>query len=227
MAAIPLRQEIYYPESDGQPMGETDAHRKEMTDLIEALDDHFRNDPQVYVAGNLFLYYEEGDPRSVICPDVFLVRGVPKGLRRTYKLWEEGRVPSLVIEVTSRDTRGEDISDRRKKGRYERLGVEEYFLHDPYGEYLNPRLQGFRLFDGRYRPIEPAPDGSLISRTTGLVLRLEAIWLRLVDAATGEFLLTPQESMEEARREKAARLAAEKRERALEEELARLRREKS
>ena len=220
MAAIPLRQEIYYPESDGQPMGETDAHRKEMTDLIEALDDHFRNDPQVYVAGNLFLYYGQGDPQAVICPDVFLVRGVSKGLRRTYKLWEEGRVPSLVIEVTSRDTRREDTSDRSKKGRYERLGVEEYFLHDPYGEYLNPRLQGFRLVDGRYRPIEPAPDGSLISRTTGLILRLEDIWLRLVDAATGERLLTPQEAMEEVRREKAARLA-------LEEQLARLRREKS
>ena len=220
MAAIPLRQEIYYPESDGQPMGETDAHRKEITDLIEVLDDHFRNDPQVYVAGNLFLYYEQVDPRAVICPDVFLVRGVPKGLRRTYKLWEEGRVPSMVIEVTSRDTRGDDISDRKKKGCYERLGVEEYFLHDPFGEYLNPRLQGFRLVDGRYRPIEPAPDGSLISRTTGLVLRLEDIWLRLVDAATGEPLLKPQEVMEEARREKAARLA-------LEEEIAHLLRERS
>jgi Uma2 family endonuclease len=220
MAAIPLRQEIYYPESDGQPMGETDAHRKEMTDLIEALDDHFRNDPQVYVAGNLFLYYELGDPRGVICPDVFLVRGVTKGLRRTYKLWEEGRVPSLVIEVTSRDTRSEDISDGSKKGCYERLGVEEYFLHDPYGEYLKPRLQGFRLVEGRYRPIEPAPDGSLISQTTGLIFRLEDIWLRLVDAETGERLLTPQEAMEEVRRERAARLA-------LEEELARLRREQS
>lgn len=220
MAAIPLRQEIYYPESDGQPMGETDAHRKEMTDLIEALDDHFRNDPQVYVAGNLLLYYGQGDPRAVICPDVFLVRGVPKGLRRTYKLWEERRVPSFVIEVTSRDTRREDISDGSKKGCYERLGVEEYFLHDPYGEYLKPRLQGFRLIEGRYRPIEPAPDGSLISRTTGLILRLEDIWLRLVDATTGERLLTPQEAMEEARQEKAARLA-------LEEELACLRREKS
>lgn len=220
MAAIPLRQEIYYPESDGQPMGETDAHRQEITDLIEVLNDHFRNDPQVYVAGNLFLYYKQVDPRAVICPDVFLVRGVPKRLRRTYKLWEEGRVPSMVIEVTSRDTRGEDISDRSKRGRYERLGVEEYFLHDPYGEYLNPRLQGFRLIEGRYRPIEPAPDGSLISRTTGLIFRLEDIWLRLVDATTGEPLLKPQEAMEEARRERAARLA-------LEEELARLRRERS
>jgi Uma2 family endonuclease len=221
MTAIPFRQEVYYPESDGQPMGETDSHRREMTDLIEALEDRYRNDPQIYVAGNLFLYYAEGDPRAVICPDVFMVRGVAKRPRRTYKLWEEGRVPSMVIEVTSRDTRREDFS--QKKICYERLGVEEYFLHDPLGEYLDPPLQGFRLVDGHYRSMEPAPDGSLISKTTGLVFRLEGSQLRLIDAAKGEPLLRIQESKDEARREKAARLAAEERVRSLEEELLRLR----
>ena len=223
MTAIPFRQEVYYPESDGQPIGETDFHRREITDLIEALEDHYRNDPQVYVAGNLFLYYTQGDPKAVICPDVFMVRGVSKEPRRTYRLWEEGRVPSLVIEVTSRATRLDDVS--HKKVCYERLGVEEYFLHDPFGEYLNPRLQGFRLVDSRYRPMEPAPGGSLISQTTGLLLHLEGTGLRLVDAATGEPLLRGQESRDEARREKAARLAAEDRVRVLEEEMARLRRE--
>jgi len=223
MTAIPFRQEVYYPESDGQPMGETDSHRREMTDLIEALEDRYRNDPQIYVAGNLFLYYAEGDPRAVICPDVFMVRGVAKRPRRTYKLWEEGRAPSMVIEVTSRDTRREDFS--QKKICYERLGVEEYFLHDPLGEYLDPPLQGFRLVDGYYRSMEPASDGSLISKTTGLVFRLEGSQLRLIDAAKGEPLLRIQESKDEARREKAARLAAEERVRSLEEELLRLRRE--
>ncbi|HKI05714.1 MAG TPA: Uma2 family endonuclease [Thermoanaerobaculia bacterium] len=211
MTAIPFRQEVYYPESDGQPMGETDSHRREMTDLIEALEDRYRNDPQVYVAGNLFLYYAEGDPRAVICPDVFLVHGVAKRQRRVYKLWEEeGRVPAMVIEVTSRDTSREDTS--QKKSCYERLGVEEYFLHDLFGEYLNPRLQGFRLVGGHYRPMDLTPAGALISQTTGLVLQLEgASGLRLVDAATGEPLLRVQESKDEARREKAARLAAEER----------------
>jgi Uma2 family endonuclease len=130
MSAFPLQRDIEYPESDGQPMAETDLHRDEMIELILALTRRYQDVPDVYVSGNLFLYYVQGDPRAVVAPDVFLVRGVPKRKRRIYKLWEEGRVPSLVIELTSDNTQDEDID--RKKSLYQRLGVEEYFLHDPY-----------------------------------------------------------------------------------------------
>jgi Uma2 family endonuclease len=201
MNAIPLQRDVYYPESDGQPMAETDLHRDEMFDLIQALKRRYRNEPDVYVTGNLFLYYAQGNPRAVVAPDVFLVKGVPKGQRRTYKLWEEGRVPSLVIELTSDSTRDEDLS--KKKLCYERLGVEEYFLHDPYQDYLNPALQGFRLLNGRYQRIDPEADGSLRSLTTGLRLRIEGPRLRLVDVATGEHLLWNEEIAEELRRLRA------------------------
>ncbi len=218
MNATPLqRDDVYYPESDGRPM-ESDLHRDEMYDLIHALRRRYRDVPDVYVTGNLFFYYVKGDPRSVVAPDVFLVHGVAKRKRRTYKLWEEGRVPSLVIELTSDNTRDEDVS--KKKLCYERLGTEEYFLHDPYGDYLDPTLQGYRLAKGRYRPIEPEADGSLRSLTTGLILEVEGYRLRLVDAVTGERLLWDDELDEKVE-------AAERRAAALEEELARLRRERS
>jgi Uma2 family endonuclease len=230
MTAIPLEREVEYPESDGQPMGETEVHRDEIIDLIKALEDHFRDAADVHVSGDLFLYYKKDDPRSVICPDVFVAKGVAKGQRRIYKLWEEGQPPCLVIEVTSRDTRGADLG--KKKDCYERLGVKEYFLYDPLGEYLEPPLQGFRLVGGRYRPLAPAADGALASPTTGLVLRPEGGRLRLLDAADGEPLLRVSEVQERARREAAARQAAEERaereaaaRREAEAELARLRRE--
>ena len=216
MAAIPLRQDVEYPSSDGQPMAESDLHRKEMVDLIEALTRRYQDTPDVYVAGNLFLYYRQGDPRSVVAPDVFLVKGVPKEDRLTYKLWEEGCVHSLVIEVTSNSTRNEDLA--RKKRCYESLGVEEYFLHDPEGDYLSPRLQGHRLAGSRYEPIRPRSDGSLESRTTGLTLTVEGLHLRLIDTVTGERLLRVSELGDKLR-------AAEDRARGLEEELARLRAE--
>jgi Uma2 family endonuclease len=197
MNAIPLQRDddIYYPESDGQPMAETDLHLDEMVDLIHALRRRYRDVPDVYVTGNLFFYYAKGDPRAVVAPDVFLVYGVAKRKRRTYKLWEEGRVPSLVIELTSDSTRDEDLS--KKKVCYESLGVEEYFLHDPYGDYLAPTLQGFRLVNGRYRPIEPEAGGSLRSLTTGLLLQVEDSRLRLVEAVTGKRLLWDDEIDEE------------------------------
>ncbi|HTG31536.1 MAG TPA: Uma2 family endonuclease [Thermoanaerobaculia bacterium] len=203
MSAIPLQRDIYYPESDGQPMAETDLHRDEMFDLIQALKRRYRGVPDVYVSGNLFFYYIKGDPRAVVAPDVFLVKGVEKRPRRTYKLWEEGRVPSLVIELTSDSTRDEDLS--KKKICYERLGVEEYFLHDPYQDYLDSALQGFRLTNDRYQRIEPEMDGSLRSLATGLLLRIEGPRLRLVDAATGERIL-----WEEERDEELARLRRER-----------------
>lgn len=225
MAAIPLQRDIHYPESDGEPMAETEIHLDVTIDLIQGLRRRYRDVPDIYVVGDMFLYYVQGDPRSVVSPDVFLVKGVPKTpRRRVYKLWEEGEAPSLVIEVTSDSTSDEDTG--KKKAIYERLGVEEYFLFDPLGDYLKPPLQGYRLVEGRYRPIPVDPDGSLRSLTTGLILRPEAdSRLRMVDAETGEPVLSDTE-LEDTRRaaeERADREAAARQ--ALEAELARLRRE--
>ncbi|HSS52344.1 MAG TPA: Uma2 family endonuclease [Thermoanaerobaculia bacterium] len=235
MTAIPLRREVEYPDSDGRPMAETEIHLNEMLDLLAVLKRRYRGVPDVYVGGDLFLYYRQGDPRSVVAPDVFFVRGVPSGVRKTFKLWEEGVPPCFIVEVTSESTRDEDL--RKKKALYEQLGVEEYFLHDPEGDYLSPQLQGFRLFNDRYTPIRPKLDGSLESRTTGLTLRIEGTNLRLIDTATGERLLwvaemdfARQAAEERARTaEGRARTAEERAEReaaarkSLEQELASLR----
>jgi Uma2 family endonuclease len=232
MAALPLNDNIDYPESDGRPLGETERHRQEIVDLIYGLQRHFRESPDVYVGGDMFIYYTRGNPRAVVCPDVFVVRGVDKTVRDTFKVWEEDdRRPGLVIEVTSASSRKEDLMD--KKSLYALLGVEEYFLFDPREEYLFPSLQGFRLQGGRYVPITPDRDGSLRSETTGLLLRRDDDGRsRLVDAATGARLprideLEGLHLSAEARadEEAAARRAAEARAEAAEEELARLRRE--
>ena len=95
----PAVAEVYYPESDGQPMAETDVHRDLMLDLIAMLREYFRDDPHVYISGNLFLYYQEGDPRRVVAPDVFVVKGIPGHQRRIYKLWEEGSPPGCRLRA--------------------------------------------------------------------------------------------------------------------------------
>ena len=153
-AQSPTTAEVFYPESDGQPMAESDVHRDLMIDLIAMLREYFHDDPQVYISGNLLLYYQEGNPRRSVAPDVFVVKGVPGGRRRIYKLWEEGQPPDVVFEVTSPSTRGEDL--RTKHDLYARLGVTEYFLFDPLGEYLRPPLQGHQLTQ---RPLPTAVAG--------------------------------------------------------------------
>ncbi len=125
-------QQVDYPETDGKPMAETDVHIDALLYLREALKDYFRDAPQVYVAGNMLLYYEEGNPAACVAPDVFVVQGVAKRERRTYKLWEEGQPPAVVFEITSRGSRLEDLGTKRVV--YAMLGVREYFLYDPLGE---------------------------------------------------------------------------------------------
>ncbi|HWM95103.1 MAG TPA: Uma2 family endonuclease [Thermoanaerobaculia bacterium] len=220
MAAIPLHQEIEYPTSDGQPMAETSLHLNVMFDLIMGLRNRYREVPDVWVGGNLFLCYQEGNPRAAVAPDVLLAKGVRKYDRDNYLLWQE-RPPSLVVEVTSRSTKGED--QKRKKGIYEQIGVEEYILFDPYAEYLNPSLQGFRLLAGKYLPILLNPDGSLLSQTSGVLMRREGEKLRMFDVQTRKPLPWFEETgvtIDELDR----KLEAERRARlALEEEVARLR----
>jgi Uma2 family endonuclease len=103
---------IIYPERDGKPMGETDVHIDAMIYLREALKHYFRQASQVYVAGNLLIYYEENNPSASIAPDVFVVQGVDKSQRRTYKLWEERKPPAVVFEVTSRSSLGDTDQTR-------------------------------------------------------------------------------------------------------------------
>lgn len=216
-----VRAEVYYPESDGKPMAETDLHRDEMADLIAMLKTRYAAANDVYVSGNLLLYYEEGNPRAAVAPDVFVVLGVPKGRRRTYKLWEERVPPALVIEVSSRKTRKEDLQTKRVL--YARLGVSEYYLYDPEADYLRPALQGFRLADDLYEPMPTDTGGAIHSIALGLNLILISGQLELVETASGQRLLRPNE-VEDARSGAEARAeAAETRAAAAEAELARLR----
>ncbi|HEX3557123.1 MAG TPA: Uma2 family endonuclease [Thermoanaerobaculia bacterium] len=223
MSILPLEQEIEYPTSDGQPMAEGPEHMQVMVDLIESLKGRYAETPNVWVGGNFFFYYEEGNPKARVSPDVMVAKGVAPGKRRRYLLWQE-RPPSLVVEVTSLETRRKD--EKVKKPLYERVGVEEYVLFDPLGEYLRPSLQGFRRLRGWYQPIPQESDGSLLSRTTGLRLKREGQRLRMVDVLTGEPILWREELEAKVAEEAAGRQAAEARVVELEERLRNLEKER-
>ena len=167
-----------YPESDGEPMAETGRHVRMLLDMIETIDWHFRDTPDVHVCGNMFLYYEEGNPRKVISPDVFMVRGVPKKDLRTYKTWEQQPYLDFVLELASPSTFTRDFAE--KKDIYEQiLRVKEYYIYDPYHE-IHPPFIGYRLVDGSYAEIEFV-DGRLPAETLGLELGERDGVLRLYD----------------------------------------------
>ncbi len=211
-------REVEYPTTDGKPMAETDLHRSEMTDTIQTLEDRFADGPRVYVSGNLLLYYEEGNPRKHVAPDVLLTIGIDKEPRRDYYLvWREGKAPDFVAEITSKTTKREDQKTKFVIYR-DILKVPEYILFDPRAEYLTPPLQGFRLVRADYVAIEPIA-GRLPSEVLGLHLERDGERLRLYDPATGQYLLTRLERREEAERraEEEHRRAEEEHRRAEEE----------
>ncbi len=196
-APIEIKQDLDYPSSDGKPMAETDVHRQIMVDLIQTLQDRYADNPQVYVSGDLLLFYEEGNRLKHVAPDVFAVFGVPKlPMRDHYLLWREGKGPDLVVEVTSKTTRRED--ERQKLALYrDVLKVPEYFLFDPFEDSLKPPFQGHRLAGGHYQPIERVAD-RFPSLVLGLHLERMGAELRLVDPATGLRLPTRRERAERA-----------------------------
>jgi Uma2 family endonuclease len=208
---IRILPEIYYPESDGKPMAETPLHMRVMWDAIQTLIAWFAN-PRVYVWGNLFLYYVQGDARKNLSPDVMVIKDVDRDRpRNVFKVWEEGSSPCVTIEVTSRKTRAED--QKKKFQLYQNvLKVHEYYLFDPHAEYLKPPLKGYRLHDGVYQPID-AEGGRLPSEELGLHLERHGQELRFWNPVTKRWLLTPEEAMEQEKQahehEKRARLQAE------------------
>lgn len=198
-----LKTEIFYPVSDGAPMAESDPARDYLIYCVEALDIYFQNREDVYVSGNLFIYYKKGVPSAVVAPDVFVVFGVTKKKRLSYKVWEEGnKVPNFVLEITSATTQENDEEEKPRK--YSQLGIQEYFQYDPIGDYLSQQLKGSRLIDGNYQSIKGnvLPDGtsSIYSEVLGLDLRLVGGELRFYDPHTGEKLLSHKET-EQARQQ--------------------------
>ncbi len=220
-----LPQPIEYPDSDGQPMAESDFQRKPLAYAAEVLDIHYQDRPDVYVSGNIFVYLQEGDPREVVSPDVFVVFGAEKRDRRTYKLWEEPKAPDFILEITSRSSRTKDQGS--KLGLYQFLGVTEYFCYDPTGDYLDPPLVGYRLEAGRYVPIpakEVTPEKIIVSSSVlGLDLLAMDREFRFVDPITGEALRNFAEAESERIEERRLRLAEQQKRAEVESELLELR----
>lgn len=134
--------EIIYLSSDGEPLAETQQHVSAILFTFGLLRLYLQNQ-QAVVFADQFLYYIEGNPKARVSPDVMVVFDIPKKLYGNYKIWEGMQNPAIIIEVTSAGTKDTDLNF--KKTLYEQLGVTEYWLFDPYGEWITEQLRGYRL----------------------------------------------------------------------------------
>jgi len=220
-----------YPESDGKPMAETERHFRELLKNFNRLENHFAHIPDVYVLGDMMMYYEEGNSRKSISPDIFVAFGIGKKERRIYKIWEEGKPPDFVLEFASKGTYRTDLT--RKVQLYAEIGIREYFVYDVDRRYLPAPLLGFRLMGDAYVEIPVLANGGLPSVTLGLEFHLledslgisdpEAeTWLKTSDERAEDAEERAEDAEERANQEATARQKAEAEVTRLQEELERL-----
>ena len=223
----PTETELY-PETDGKPMAVSDLHRRILTRILQILENHFTQSPEAYVSGDILMYYVEGQPQKVVSPDVLVTFGIGQKLRLTYKVWEEGKVPDFVMEMSSKSTYRNDLGEKMEL--YASLGIRDYVLYDADGLYLPTPLMGFTLVDGKYVAISPNADGGIYSEVLGLEFRLRDTHFGIYDPVSEVWLQTHAEEAEaraenaEARAENAEARAenAETEAAHLREQLARL-----
>ena len=230
--------EVEYPE--GHWIAPSVAHGVAVRRAATALDHHFRERPDVLVGMELVVYYQRGNNKLSLQPDVQVVYGVGRGNRSSFKVWDEGKAPDFVLEVASPSTAENDALHKARE--YARIGVREYWRLDPEGTLMNSSLEGYVVRGDRYGRVEPVAGAGqrrhLRSEVLGLELRSQrqagATVLVFRDPATGaEFdgaLAAAEDRVSaEAQRRRAAEdrasaearraSAAEQRVRALEQEL--------
>ena len=197
---VPTEDTTEYPETDGEPLAETERHLRQIIRMLDMLENHFLDVPDVYVWSNMMMYYKMGNPHAFLKPDIFVSFGIGKQERRIYKVWEEGKPPDFIMEFASISTYGRDLTV--KKDIYTSIGVTEYFLYDPYKSCLPSTLMGYRRVDEEYVAISPLEDGTVHSETLNLDFQSQDDGCRVFDPVAGEWLKTRAEK-EAAERKKA------------------------
>ncbi len=148
-------RDALYPADDDEPMTSSLLHWDALTYALAAVQDHLRY-RDCLIAADFALYYQpvlpgEPGPGPSVVPDLLVAFDVTLERDTSYCLWEVGKMPELVMEMTSQSTKDRDRT--HKPELYAALGVAEYWQYDPHDAYLQPRLQGWQLVRGIYQPI--------------------------------------------------------------------------
>ena len=205
---------IYYPYTDHQPIPDGEYQAPLLAKVCVMMSAHFSKIPGTRVNGNVFLYYEEGNPRKTIAPDCYVVFDLtPKAIHslseegnNTYLLWEVGKPPEFVLEIGLPGTKRSDLTTKRAV--YAGIGVSEYWRYDQTGgDFYGEPLVGERLVNGEYERLPLIQDADGVwaySPALNLLLYWDNGELRYWDPVSKERLLNYKEAH-------AARLAAEER----------------
>ena len=207
----PARLYDAYPPNE-EPMADIARLLYHFLDMMWPLIELFRKRPDVFVNGNVFIYYLDGDDVKAIAPDLMVSFDVDEERimeSGSYHIWAVGKPPELVMEIGSKSTYNRDLTEKRDI--YAKLGIPQYWLFDPpNGSNYNFILKGLRLVNGEYVEIPMIEGPGDAIRGHSEVLGLDLCWengtLRFYDPAAGEYLKNQEDTIV-AREEAEAALA--------------------
>lgn len=214
---------VYYPEEREDDMGETSYHIKLITNFLQILLHFFRQQEDVFLSANMNLYYEEGNSRKWLAPDLLIAFGVPKTERSSYLLFREKIFPQVIFEVASEKTWRNDVLE--KLDFYDKYGAEEYYIFDAEFAYLPAPLMAFHR-QGERLVKKQITDGRVFSPRLGLEIIQKENTFRLFKPQTNEFLLTLEELETEKMIFESRAITAEAENERLKAEIERLKAEK-
>jgi Uma2 family endonuclease len=192
--------EIIYPEQREDDMGETSIHITLIANFLNILKLFFKEREDVFLSGNMNLYYEEKNPNKWYAPDLLIAFGVPNHERSSYQVWKENVFPQVIFEIASEQTWDNDVGKKYKD--YERFGVEEYYILDPEFAYLPAPMLAFHHQGERLLSV-PTFEDKIFSPRLGLEIVRTENNFRLFNPTANEYLRTLEEAEEELARLRA------------------------
>ena len=218
-AALPLEYDpeylsVAYPPNE-EPMADPIRLQAYLLAMMWPLIERFGNLPDAIITTNVFLYYQLGNVRKTVAPDLMIAFDVDKprlSLAKSYHLWMVGKPPGFVMEIGSDSTANRDLTAKREI--YAKVGAREYWLFDPPdGARYKFILKGLRLADGEYAEIPMTEGAGSNIRGYSEVLGLDICWedgaIRFYDPIAGEYLKNQAETIASLDAAEEARARAE------------------
>lgn len=213
---------------DPEPIEDAMQQEFANTKIRDLIRTYFADRPDALVVGEANLAWDRADRNSKLVPDLLVAFGVNAEQimdRNGYLIWEVGKPPDVVMEVASRRTKDNDLTDKRD--RYASLGISEYWRIDPTsGALYGDPIIGEYLVNGEYRryAMRAEPDGLFwwgYSRALGINLCWDGDGGRFItqDPKTGAYRIGVLEV--ERERDEAREQAAQEREGRIQERDAR------
>lgn len=184
----------FYPCHEEDDVPEGTLHERWSSYLVYALDARF---PDQFVAGNICIYWEQGNNRDYLSPDAFVAEGfVPEPPPRVYRTWV---LPGVLFaaEIGSKhNTRRRIQTKRRRYAQF--VQPQELLETDPRDEERGERLalehlRLYRLTDQGYEEVAREANGRYRSTMLGLEIGVDPAHNLRLYALDGEPIPTYEE----------------------------------